>query len=436
MKNYRALIAIALTVMMVFSVYSMVTSAIEQEQQLEKCLQEAKHLAQEALVGKAVEKYTEAIALDNNIEYYHAVSDLYFQYDQLEYSIEWGEETINTFPQDPTGYERLLRVLLKREEYKKAYEILGIADGRGARSPEIERYRAEMKSLYFTQHIAIEDYYQCGDAYSAVCNNGKWGVIASDATTVIPLEYASVSPFVNGMAAVQDTQGTWFFADEQGAYTANISNSIKGAVTYVGVVNEDKFPVCVDGKYSYYDLAFTPVLEGYDFAGTFNAGVAAVKKGNAWHLINGKGEHITKDSYEEIATDTRGICCLRDRIAVKQKGQWFLLDGSGKKVSSEGFEAIRLPAGSELLAVKKNGKWGFADLDGKLVIKPQYEDAKSFSSGMAAVCRDGLWGYIDENNTVCIDFIFLSCSNMTEQGTALVQQEYSWRILKLYSKNY
>jgi len=38
-----------------------------------------------------------------------------------------------------------------------------------------------------------------------------------------------------------------------------------------------------------------------------------------------------------------------------------------------------------LIAFKNNNKWGFVNEEGKIVIEPQYDNAKSFSYGLAAV---------------------------------------------------
>ena len=40
------------------------------------------------------------------------------------------------------------------------------------------------------------------------------------------------------------------------------------------------------------------------------------------------------------------------------------------------------------------------------IIAPQYEDAKLFSDGLAAVKKNGKWGYINEKNEVVIDFAY------------------------------
>ena len=53
--------------------------------------------------------------------------------------------------------------------------------------------------------------------------------------------------------------------------------------------------------------------------------------------------------------------------------------------------------------MKIGDKWGYIDKSGKIVIEPQFDDASSFSEGLAAVCLGdycplrGKWGYIDKS---------------------------------------
>lgn len=51
---------------------------------------------------------------------------------------------------------------------------------------------------------------------------------------------------------------------------------------------------------------------------------------------------------------------------------------------------------NEGLAYVQNadGEIGYVDLRGNWVIAPQFEEAKPFSDGKAAVCLNGQWGYI------------------------------------------
>ena len=52
-------------------------------------------------------------------------------------------------------------------------------------------------------------------------------------------------------------------------------------------------------------------------------------------------------------------------------------------------------------------KYGYLNADAsKVVIDFQYDDASSFCNGLAAVKKDGKWGYIDTEGNVVIDFLF------------------------------
>jgi len=49
-----------------------------------------------------------------------------------------------------------------------------------------------------------------------------------------------------------------------------------------------------------------------------------------------------------------------------------------------------------LFPIEKDGKWGYIDNTGRIVIKPQFDEARDFSEGLARVTIDGKFGYIDK----------------------------------------
>ena len=55
-----------------------------------------------------------------------------------------------------------------------------------------------------------------------------------------------------------------------------------------------------------------------------------------------------------------------------------------------------------LAAVCKDGKWGFLDKNGQEVLPFAWDNARSFSEGVAAVERDGLWGYISLRGEIAV----------------------------------
>ena len=67
--------------------------------------------------------------------------------------------------------------------------------------------------------------------------------------------------------------------------------------------------------------------------------------------------------------------------------------------------------------------WGFVNTEGEMVIKPTYENAKSFSNGVAAVCKDGVSGFINKDNIVVIDYQFTDANYMNENGSCVVRTD-------------
>lgn len=58
---------------------------------------------------------------------------------------------------------------------------------------------------------------------------------------------------------------------------------------------------------------------------------------------------------------------------------------------------------SELLPVVRGEQTGFADKKGDIKIEAQFEDARPFSNGLAAVKKDGAWAYINTSGKVIIE---------------------------------
>lgn len=70
----------------------------------------------------------------------------------------------------------------------------------------------------------------------------------------------------------------------------------------------------------------------YDEVSAMGNGVAAVKSDNKWSLIDTKGKKVTKDKYDSVVMDSKGIVCRNDRVFAKQNGYYYLFDSKGNKV--------------------------------------------------------------------------------------------------------
>ena len=66
-----------------------------------------------------------------------------------------------------------------------------------------------------------------------------------------------------------------------------------------------------------------------------------------------------------------------------------------------------------LAAVSKDGKWGFIDTNGNEVITPRYDSVNAFCNGYASVELNDKWGVIDTEGNTVIDFKYNSIGDFT-----------------------
>ena len=87
-----------------------------------------------------------------------------------------------------------------------------------------------------------------------------------------------------------------------------------------------------------------------------------------------------------------------------RKGKdYYLIDTRGKAVGNSAFDMINYnscKAGTYI--VEKDGKAGMIDSCGKYVLAPDFDDIRSFVTGLSAVCLDGKWGFMNEELEIVI----------------------------------
>ena len=101
-----------------------------------------------------------------------------------------------------------------------------------------------------------------------------------------------------------------------------------------------------------------------------------------------------------------------------------LLVESVRKLSGEKAELYQgcLRDFHEGLAAVRTGRWGYMDPSGRTAIALEYQEAGSFSEGLAPVRKNGLYGYIDKEGKVVIPFRFSHAESFSE-GMAFVRTE-------------
>lgn len=118
------------------------------------------------------------------------------------------------------------------------------------------------------------------------------------------------------------------------------------------------------------------------------------------------GMRIATLRYAEVDLPQNGL------LPVWQSDKCGFLSLNGEMVMKPTYEKdksdSKIPADYQFrngfMRVIKDGKYGYIDQTTKEVIACQYDDARDFSEGKAAVKSNGLWGYINEQGKLIANF--------------------------------
>ena len=156
------------------------------------------------------------------------------------------------------------------------------------------------------------------------------------------------------------------------------------------------------------------------------------KNSDGWRLCDATGQHLTAEGYNELAL-------LNDYYySVKKQGKKGLLNKRGQIIIAPEYEEV-MPLLPNLYMVQKSAKWGVIDVKGSILVPVQcrriqpapdgfitvkeeryafydvkgqplfqetWEYADQFSEGLAAVRKNGKWGYINRKGEVVIPYQF------------------------------
>lgn len=99
------------------------------------------------------------------------------------------------------------------------------------------------------------------------------------------------------------------------------------------------------------------------------------------------------------------------------------IDTQGTMVIAPQFDTARDFSSNGLATIKQNDKWGYIDAQGRMVIAPQYDWCGNFAAnGLAAVMQNDKLGFIDAQGNMVIAPQFKSAQTFASNGLAMVMQ--------------
>ena len=215
-----------------------------------------------------------------------------------------------------------------------------------------------------------------GDSFGEVNNTGPY--MARN-----PYEYATDNEprnFSDGLLRVQ-SDGQWGYMGKDGNIV--IKPIYKDALDF----SEGKAAVRIEDKWGYIDTNGVVVIKPqYDKANVFSEGLAVFGRGDF------DNDYYFRPWDQDSDSDFRG-------------GKWGFIKSDGTLLATPQFDGAK--AFSEgLAAVKIEVNWGYIDKDLNMIIEPKYAQCLPFSEGRAAVCMNNKWGYIDAKGNEIIKMQF------------------------------
>jgi hypothetical protein len=278
------------------------------------------------------------------------------------------------------------------------------------------------------------------DGLTSVSKDGKWGYIDKNGKVVIPLKYNDATPFENGLAIVIMDEKNYlidktgkilnkepFYAAQtfKGGAIAQSNNEkwalvdktgkLVTAYKYAAFKSEDAFEEGRVLTYSLDDKTYGLIsFDGKELTqplytiGRFDpiCNCAGVREGEKMGYMDTKGKIIVPIEYDG---DINFVISEGLLEVSQSKGDYakvkFFFDKTGKRISDKNYDEVgRFSEG--LAAVSKDGLWGFIDKTGKEIIALKYANTLGFSEGLAAVELNKKTGFIDAQGKEVIPFQF------------------------------
>lgn len=430
----RLLVIVGLVALVLCSWYMLIDSTAKENKLYNSYLTQARENAEAKLYDQALEFYTQAMEYRDSISLRDEVAQLYKEHFSASNYEKFCEQIVRDYPYEALGYERLATFYRDSEAY---YTVFDIVENAGKRRVKSEMLDALVQELYYAYELRENSAVAVGAYSSGFCpvqrESGKWGLVNNNGDVALSSHYQFVSA-VNGnnCLVLQDMDGTfmlWDLKKDRAMRYAPEGLAIEACTPLIS----EKMAVKYNGKYHYVNEKFEELFGAYDEAGSFYCGVAAVRNGNKWAIINEKGEQVTDFIYEDVKLDDKAIAFRGDRALVKYNGKYIMIDTKGKQVGSDSWEDADAFNADLVAAVCKGGKWGFVNKSAEVVVDYQYQEAKSFSNGFAAVKISNKWGYIDaETHQLVIDAIFDEACDFATKGNVFVRSQALWYVLRIY----
>ena len=443
MKKVRIVLSVVFVLALIGSWGIVVKNNVESKESYKKSIANGDKWTQKKLYDRAIDEYEKAIKYKNTEETWDKLLNAYkkrcdeqdiYGYEAVEEYVEKLKEAVKKDKNNEKRVIELAEIYINEDAYENAYKCLNEAYKNGIKSKKITELITKVKYAYDIQSNGYDDFYSYDNGKYVVKNGNLWGIIDGKGQMDTNLNYQYISMIGDNSLRIKTINNESRLFNEDGKVLGIFDFPVMDA----GIYSEGLIAIRKDEKYSYYDSTGKKKFGEYDFAGAFKNGMAAVKDGTKWKFINTEGKVEKECDWDEIVLDNKGYYINNDVIIAKTNEKYEMYNSKFKKIGKFQCDELDMSTDEGIFAFKENEKWGFVNSEGKIIIKPEYDEALSFSNGLAAVCKNEKWGFITEENKLVIDYTFDGADYFNNKGVCFIkennpydEQGYLWMILKL-----
>lgn len=432
-NTLRLLVAVGMIALVLCSWYTLINDAQKLNNEYMTQLNAARFKLEQGLYEDALDYFAAAMEQQDTIELRDEIAQVYQDNASgLAYE-SYLEDMVEAYPLEIRGYERLAAFYRDTQAFDSCFNIIETVAKRGMKSASIDAIAQELAYAYDLDRCSAVEVTTFSSNFCAVkYKNGVWSYLYTNGGSYTSGTFQQAGPFTSsGLAPVQLKDGSFALIDNTGRHKSLSPKDLE--IEECLPLLSGMMSVKYNGKYHYCDYNFQELFGAYDYAGSFYGGYAAVMEGEKWALIDESGKAVTDFIFEEIKMDDKGIAVRNGKAIAKLNGAYVLINTSGKQVGKDQWEDADAFNSDQIAAVCKNGKWGFVDIEGSVVVDYQYDGALSFANGMAAIKVDEQWGYISsEDFQIKIQPAFDDARDFSAGGTAFVKEGTKWRLLRIY----
>lgn len=407
-------------------------------------VKQARSYARDGILVDAMKTYRSALEIRPSLELELEAGQAFLDSGEYYDARNWYEdELLIKYPDKPETYAFGIEACIKLDDYDEAFQCYNkfcrrkLSDERVKSLMNQIRYSFEVLNTY--EEVSV---FSNLSHTAAVRQDGLWGYVDTTGHRTLDYQYAMAGPF-SETAPVVDEDGTARYIDTEGN-TKHNGKQIERTDPNFGTVEEFQ-SICSNlilafngSEWAYFQADSFQRAFGESFPNALPIvdGTGAVQNTmGKWALIHEDGS-TTDFQYDEVAADSKGIINRTGNVFVKIGGEYHLVDTDGKPVNVQSYDNVCAYYDSTYAAVQRGGKWVFVDAEGKELPMEGFDEARSFSNGLAAVRRGTQWGYINLEGELVIPCQFDEAGPFSNDGSAFVlHQGHGWDLIRLYQSN-